>query len=108
MRRRLPRASFSHNSSCNRHGFCQSLRCADQLYRHEPAHQLAEICCETGGALKTAMGRPRMGAALRQILPALGDMVVDIFACIGLVVHQEGPSAKAKILIIGALPQVRR
>ena len=70
-------------------------------------HHLAEIRGEAGGAFETAMRGPGICAALRQILPAhqdvvqarmLSNVMVEILAGVGLVVHQEAPIAETKVL----------
>ena len=64
------------------------------------AHQLPEIGRKAGSTLETAVRDPRMPAVLRKILPPHedrthagmpGDMMVDVLARIGLIVHQEAP-----------------
>jgi hypothetical protein len=71
------------------------------------AHELPEVGCKAGRTFQTAMHDPRMPAVLRQVLPCHddrpetgvpGDVMVEVLARKGFIVHDEAALAKPEIL----------
>ncbi len=71
------------------------------------AEELHRVGGEGGGAVEAAVGDPRVGLVLREVLPAHhhrpaervpGEVVVDVLRGVGLVVGDEAAAAEADVL----------